>query len=395
MQIPSRHDYRDGHYIELLQSGETFFAACEKVIDEATQYIHFQTYIVDDDETGRRIVNALIRAARRGVRIYFLLDAYGGTSFSKDLVKKVEDAGILFRRFSPGLITNGFQLSLRLHHKVLLSDGNTAIIGGMNIADRYHGKSGKKTWLDFAILLKGPECAHVLLILKRLWNKTFISKTERSRETIHYLSKYEENIRLKVLQNNWSRNKIEILKSYRSAIKHAQFRMIIFASYFLPGRNERRLLRDASRRGVDIKIVLSAESDAPVFSRATNFLYDFILRNNIMIYEYLPSNLHAKVAIVDGRWSTIGSYNMNHLSDYGSIETNVDILDEEFASGFEKLLNEILVNDCRQVTVEDYTRSKTWFLQITGWFSYQMIRGMMRIMFAQAPKKSKTTRSTP
>jgi cardiolipin synthase len=395
MQIPSTHDYRDGHYIELLQSGESFFAACEKVIDEAMQYIHFQTYIVDDDETGRRIVNALIRAAERGVRIYFLLDAYGGTSFSKDLVKKVEDAGILFRRFSPGLITKGFQLSLRLHHKIVLADGNTALIGGMNIADRYHGKAGSKAWLDFAVILRGPECVHILLILKRLWNKAFISKKERSREVVHHIFEYEQNIKLKVLQNNWSRNKIEILKSYRSAIKHAQFRMIIFASYFLPGRNERRLLRNASRRGVDIKIVLSAESDARVFSRATNFLYDFILRNNIRIYEYLPSNLHAKVAIVDGRWSTIGSYNMNHLSDYGSVETNVDILGEEFASGFEKLLNEILVNDCRQVTVEDYTRHKTWILRITDWFSYQMIRGMMRIMFAQAPRKSKTTKSTP
>jgi cardiolipin synthase len=395
MQIPSTHDYRDGHYIELLQSGESFFAACEKVIDEAIQYIHFQTYIVDDDETGRRIVNALIRAAERGVRIYFLLDAYGGTSFSKDLVKKVEDAGILFRRFSPGLITKGFQLSLRLHHKIVLADGNTALIGGMNIADRYHGKAGSKAWLDFAVILRGPECVHILLILKRLWNKAFISKKERSREVVHHIFEYEQNIKLKVLQNNWSRNKIEILKSYRSAIKHAQFRMIIFASYFLPGRNERRLLRNASRRGVDIKIVLSAESDARVFSRATNFLYDFILRNNIRIYEYLPSNLHAKVAIVDGRWSTIGSYNMNHLSDYGSVETNVDILGEEFASGFEKLLNEILVNDCRQVTVEDYTRHKTWILRITDWFSYQMIRGMMRIMFAQAPRKSKTTKSTP
>ena len=390
MQISSRHDYRDGHYIELLQSGENFFAACEKVIDEAEQYIHFQTYIVDDDETGRRIVSALIRAANRGVKIYFLLDAYGGTSFSKDLVKKVEDAGILFRRFSPGLITNGFQLSLRLHHKVVLADGNTAIIGGMNIADRYHGKTDQKAWLDFAVILKGPECAQILLILKRLWNRAFIAKKERSRETVHHIFKYEQNIKVKVLQNNWSRNKIEILKSYRSAIRHAQFRMIIFASYFLPGRNERRLLRNASRRGVDIKIVLSAESDTPVFTRATNFLYDFILRNNIKIYEYLPSNLHAKVAIVDGKWSTIGSYNMNHLSDYGSVETNVDILDNDFASGFEYILNEILINDCRQVTFEEYTRQKTWLFQLKDWFSYQMIRGMMRLMFAAAPKKSKT-----
>jgi cardiolipin synthase len=389
MQIPSRHDYRDGHRIELLRSGENFFSAIETTIDEAKHYIHFQTYIVDDDQTGRRIVDALIRAAERGVRVYFLLDAYGGNSFSKNLINKVEKAGIFFRLFSPQLITKGFQLSLRLHHKVLLTDGDTAIIGGMNIADRYHGMPGLKEWLDFAILIKGPECAHVLLIVKRLWNRTFISKKERSRETVHNPALYEENVKIKVLQNNWYRNKIEILKSYRSALKHAQNRMTIFASYFLPGRNERRLLRNASRRGVDIRIVLSAESDEPVVMRATNFLYDFILRNNISIYEYLPSNLHAKIATVDGNWSTIGSYNMNHLSDYGSVEMNADILDSQFGEQFEGLLQDIIKNDCRQVTFEEYIRRKTWLFQLTDWFSYQMIRIMMRLMFAHDAKRSK------
>jgi len=389
MQIPSRHDYREGHSIELLRSGENFFAAYEKAIDEAKQYIHFQTYIVDDDETGRRIVNALVRASERGIRVYFLLDAYGGNSFSKELINKVEKAGILFRLFSPQLITKGFQFSLRLHHKVLLIDGETAIIAGMNIADRYHGKASVKEWLDFAILIKGPECAHVLFILKRLWNRAFISRKDRSRETAHHLVVYAENVKVKVLQNNWYRNKIEILKSYRSALKHAQSRMTIFASYFLPGRNERRLLRNASHRGVDIRIVLSAKSDEPVFKRATNFLYDFILRNNITIYEYLPSNLHAKVATVDGNWSTIGSYNMNHLSDYGSVEMNADILDNQFTEKFEGLLQAIIEKDCRQVTFDEYIRRKTWLFQIIGWFSYQMIRIMMRLMFALAAKRSK------
>jgi len=388
MQIPSRHDYRGGHSIELLRSGENFFSACERVINSAKQYIHFQTYIVDDDETGRRITGSLIRAAERGVRVYFLLDAYGGNSFSKELIDKVEKAGILFRLFSPGLISKDFQLSLRLHHKVLLADGDTVIIGGMNIADRYHGKKDSKEWLDFAILINGPECAHVLFILKRLWNKAFIPGRERSRETMHNPLHFEQDVKLKVLQNNWYKNKIEILKSYRSALKHAQYRMTIFASYFLPGRNERRLLRNASRRGVDIKIVLSAESDAPVFKRATNFLYDFILRNNITIYEYLPSNLHAKVATVDGNWVTIGSYNMNHLSDYGSIEMNADILDVHFAEEFEKILLGIIEKDCRQVTFEEYKKRKTWLFQLTDWFSYQMIRVSMRAMFALAAKRS-------
>jgi cardiolipin synthase len=382
----SYRDYVDGHSVELLRSGEPFFAAIEEAINEARHFIHFQTYLLDDDDTGRRILNALINSSKRGVRIYMLLDAYGANKFSESLIKQVEDAGILFRKFSPVLITKGFQMSLRLHHKVLLVDGETMIIGGMNFADRYHGTYDSKEWLDFAVLVKGPECSHVFVLMKKIWNKKFIPRKERSNETLPEPEFYKDGVRLKVVQNNWYRRKIEILKSYRLAFRQSTDRMIIMASYFLPGRNERRLLRNASRRGVDIKIVLSGESDAHMFKRATNFLYDFILRNNIRIYEYLPSNLHAKIAIVDGKWSTIGSYNLNHLSDYGSIELNVNILDTHFAEQFENLLLTIIEKDCRQVTFDDYIQRQTWLLQMSDWISYQMIRIMMRIMFLLTSK---------
>ena len=385
----SIHDYSNGHSIELLQSGEPFFTANIMAIDQARHFIHFQSYIVDEDETGNRVIDALIRASQRGVRTYLLLDAYGTKYLSGELINKIEGAGIMFRFFSPAFITKGFQLSLRLHHKVLLVDGDLAIIGGMNFADRYRGTSRKKPWLDFAVLIKGPECIHVNSILRKIWNKPFLPKPEKSFEILHNSKIYEDNIRLRVTQNNWYRNKIEILRSYRFAFKHAQDRMIIFASYFLPGRLERRLLRQASSRGVDIRIVLAAESDAPIFKRATGFLYDFILRNNIRIYEYLPSNLHAKVATVDGNWCTIGSYNLNHISDYGSIEMNVDVLDTEFTEMFEKTLIKIIRNDCRQVTFEEYLRRKTWFSQLSGWLSYQMIRLLMRIMAQMTSRKGK------
>lgn len=391
MKIPLyRHNYRGGHQVELLRSGEQFFAAVEKIIDEAERYIHFQAYLIDEDETGIRIFTALKRAAQRGVRTYLLLDAYGTKYLSKELVDSIDNSGILFRFFSPTFVTNGFQLSLRLHSKVVMADGEVAIIGGMNFADRYHGTASKKEWLDFAVAVRGPECVQILSILKKIWNKTFIPREERATEVIHSAASYSEDIRLRVLQNNWYRNKIEILKSYRSAIRHAQDRVLIFASYFLPGRNERRLLRNARMRGVDITIVLAAESDAPMFDRATHFLYDFILKNKIRIFEYLPSNLHSKVAVVDGLWSTVGSYNINHVSDYGSIEINVGILDEKFASGFEEILRTIIKNDCREITFEEYNKRRTWYRQLRGWFSYQMIRIAMRIMYQMTSKKKKT-----
>ena len=390
MKAPLLNRYKSGHSVKLLRSGNSYFSACVEAIDKANQFIHFQTYIFEDDDTGRKILDALIRAALRGVRIYFLLDAFGGRSFPIYLEQEILKAGILFRRFAPALISKDLQFSLRLHHKVLLVDGEEAIIGGLNVANRYNGLRDNKEWLDFAVSIRGPECVHVLYIMKRLWNRTFLKSKEWSRETIHNIPAQNDNVRVKVVQNNWYRNKIEILKSYRLALKHSRKSMILLASYFLPGRNERKLFRDASNRGVDITIVLSAESDAPVFKRATNFLYRFILRNNIKIFEYLPSNLHAKVAIVDGRWSTIGSYNLNHLSDYGSIEMNVNIMDEKFTGEFETLLQDIIRKDCRQVTFENYIHRKTWFDRLIDWSSYQMIRLLLRILFrltSRGPKK--------
>jgi len=390
MPRPTFQKYKSGHSVELLRSGRSYFSACEKAIENAKHFIHFQTYIVDDDETGRRFVKALTDAAARGVKVYFLLDAYGGRSFPAHLEQEVINAGILFRRFSPRLISRDFQLSLRLHHKVLLIDGQHAIIGGMNVADRYRGKKDSKEWLDYAVSVKGPVCVHVLFILKKLWNRPFSKKDEKSRETIHAPLYNQGNVRVRIVQNNWYRNKIEILKSYRQFLRHSDDRIFLLASYFLPGRHERKLLRDASRRGVDITIVLSAESDAPMFKQATKFLYRFILRNNIRIYEYLPSNLHAKVAVVDGMWTTIGSYNMNHLSDYGSIEMNVNILDSDFAGDIEKHIKTIIRKDCRQVTFDTYEHKTTWYKRLIEWTSYQMIRLMLRILFlltSKGPKK--------
>ncbi len=379
--------FRNGHHIELLRSGRPYFSALVKAINEAKHYIHFQIYLVENDRTGRRMINALIRAAQRGVKIYLLLDAFGSGQFTEQWAKNAESAGILVRKFSPTWFSKGLKLSLRLHHKVLLVDGELAIIGGLNLADRYYGMPGKRAWLDFAVALRGPECVHILEIVKRHWNKKFIPYRKRSHEAIEKPVYYNDGVRARALVNNWYRRKIEILRSYRSAFRHSRERVILFASYFLPGRNERRLLKDASRRGVDIRIVLAAESDVPMFHRATNFLYDFILRNNIRIYEYLPSNLHAKVAAVDGKWCTIGSYNLNHLSDYGSIEMNVDILDEKFTRQFEKVLENVIKRDCRRVTVEEYMRRKTWFYQLADWFSYQMIRLLMRLMFILSTKR--------
>lgn len=383
-----KYKFVGGHQISLLRSGEQFFEAVERIIEEASQYIHFQTYILDEDETGKRVVNALIKAARRGVRVYLLLDSFGTKYLTDEFIGSIEEAGILFRFFSPVFVTEKSQLSLRLHSKVVLVDGKVAIIGGLNIADRYRGVKGKIPWLDFAVEIRGPECTYVLDICKKNWNKTFIPKNKRSVETIDEVVSYPDNVSVKVYQNNWYRNKSEISRCYKTFLREANERIIIFASYFLPGTAERKLLQKAAARGIDITIVLAAESDTPVFEMATHFLYDFILKNRIKIFEYQPSNVHAKVAVVDGKWCTIGSYNMNHISDYASIEMNVGILDEPFALYFEDILNGIIKTDCKQVTTR-MNRRRKMLTHLRGWCSYIIVRLMMMVLKQMTTKKVK------
>ena len=385
----SKDSYIGGHQLSLLRSGEQFFAATERIIDGAQSYIHFQTYILDEDSTGIRMVDALVRAAKRGVRVYLLLDAFGTKYLTNSFMDRIEQSGILFRFFSPVFVTDKSQLSLRLHSKVVLVDGCVAIIGGMNIADRYSGADGKLAWLDFGVEMRGPECVYLLEIVKKNWNRRFLPVEKRSLETIDKVETFPENVALKVLLNNWYRNKSEISRSYRNILKNAEKRITIFASYFLPGANERKLLAKAAARGIEITIVLAAESDTPAFERATHFLYDYILRNNIKIYEYQPSNLHSKVAVADGKWSTIGSYNLNHISDYASIEVNVGVLDEPFTRSFEELLGGIIENDCREITIGENNKRGV-ITRFRGFCSFMAVRFMMRVLRQMTMKKRKT-----
>ncbi len=381
----------NGHQVSLLRSGKQFFDATEKILDEAVSYIHFQTYILDEDDTGKRIVGALIRAARRGVRVYLLLDAFGTKYLTDDFIESIERSGIFFRFFAPVFVTDKSQLSLRLHSKVVLVDGEVAIIGGINIADRYSGQNGKVPWLDFAVMMRGPECEYVLDICRKNWNKTFLGKGKRSLERIEKTVSYPDNVSLKVNLNNWYRNKTEISRNYRSMIRFAQKRITIFASYFLPGSNERKLLAKAAERSIAITIVLAAESDTPIFEMATHFLYDFILRHNIKLYEYQPANLHAKVAVADGKWSTVGSYNMNHISDYASIEVNVGILDDAFTLNFEEILDNIIAHDCKEITIKE-NRKRLLLTRFIGWVAYISVRFVMRVLVQMTVKKTKTKR---
>jgi cardiolipin synthase A/B len=157
-------------------------------------------------------------------------------------------------------------------------------------------------------------------------------------------------------------------------LRSATSQVTIMSSYFIPGYLFRKQLANASKRGVAITLILAGSSDVKVAKHAERYIYRFLLRNKIRIFEYQPSVLHAKLATYDRKWATIGSYNVNNISAFASIELNVDLMDEEFASNMETQLQRIMKEDCIEVTDEMYRTQFNIFSQFLQWCSYNFVK---------------------
>src|ERR1043166_9192399 len=154
------NQYCEAEDIRLVFAGDDFFDRLAEVIDSSQEVLHLHTYIFDEDDTGRSGAEKLKLAVRRGVKVYVLADPFGSKSVSREFRKELTEARIHFRLFSPFFSTESIYMGRRLHHKIVVADKNTAIIGGINIADKYHGTKEEKAWLDYAVLVKGPVCAY-------------------------------------------------------------------------------------------------------------------------------------------------------------------------------------------------------------------------------------------
>ena len=180
--------------------------------------------------------------------------------------------------------------------------------------------------------------------------------------------------RANLLINDWLLHRNEITNKYIQLIRSAKTSITILCSYFIPGAVIRRLLATASAKGVKIKIVTAGISDVYLAKAAEKWLYDWLLRNKIEIYEYQRNVLHGKLAIADQYNMTIGSYNVNNISAYTSMELNVEINDTDFCKESEAQIKAIMNNDCIQITQEKHLQQKNWVIQFTRWLSYQFIR---------------------
>lgn len=372
-----------GQRVQLIKGGRDYFDLLLQLIRNAKYTIHLQTYIYDDDETGREVSEALKEAVKRKVKVYLMVDGYASQVMSQHFIDSLRGDGIQFRFFQPLIKSRYFYFGRRLHHKIFVADAQYALVGGINITNRYNDMPGHPAWLDFALYTEGYTASELCVLCWKTWNgfsvKTPLSSCERDAASAGTDGKVTSGP-IKMRRNDWVRNKKEISNTYISMFRHASSHITILCSYFLPGKLIRTLLGRAAARGVKIRVITAGPSDVKMAKHAERWMYDWLLRNNIELYEYQPSVLHAKVAVCDGEWFTIGSYNVNNISAYASIELNLDVHIKELATAAEKLLTDIAANDCRPITLQTHKRTKNIFRQFVRWFSYQFIRSVFYIL---------------
>lgn len=364
--------------VKLIHGGKEYFDLLLDLINNATDSIHLQTYIYDDDETGSKIAVALKAAAKRNVSVYLLADAYASRVMSQKFIDELKESGIHFRFFEPIFRSKYFYFSRRMHHKVFVADAKFALTGGINIANRYNDMPGMPAWIDFSLYAEGEIAGELCVLCWKAWNdfpaKMGITPCEEKKLLFDF--KDDERSRVRMRRNDWVRRKNEITETYIEIFTNARSHITILCSYFLPGKMIRRLLHDAAKRGVEIKVIIAGPSDVMVAKHAERWLYDWLLRNNIKLYEYQASVLHAKVAVCDSEWLTIGSYNINNISAYASIELNADVHNPDFAASVEQTLQNIIHDKCAALTKEVHIQTKNVFIQFIRWCSYQFIRSV-------------------
>lgn len=377
--IFANNQYMAGHELELVASGEPFFNHVLRIIENARRGIHFQMYIFDEDRTGKEVAAALMSARERGVEVFMTLDSYGSKSLSPDFIANLQRSGIQFKSFSP-LPEHFyiFRLGRRLHNKVIVADDSEALIGGINIADKYRGNEVETAWLDYAIRVKGPVCVELSRICERIFREKYFGKIMTAKKVVPGPNAGDAHSRLAV--NDWFRRKNQIGAGYKAAINKSRSTVAIMASYFLPGRSLRTALKNAARRGVQVRVLLPGKSDLAMAKRATRYLYCWLLKNNIVIYEWEKSILHGKLAVIDSKWVTIGSYNLNHLSEYSSIEMNVEVLDEHFAATVHQTLLG-LMQQSTKITTDTFAMKRRAFDRFLDWGAYLFARWIMLFLF--------------
>ncbi len=358
-----------------------FYEYLEQLINNAEHSIHLQYYIIDPDDTGTRILEACKSAAGRGVSVMLVADSFGSDRLTRSHAESLLTAGVQFRYFNPVFTSGEFYVGRRMHHKILVIDEQISVVGGMNIADRYPGSGDDLPWIDYAVSVTGNVSRGLARYCEKIFYRSSITgkgQFQNPFKPFRKLSRSDSWVRMRV--NDSLRGRREISSSYNRATRRASDSMTIVGGYFLPGARYRRNLIYASRRGVDIRVILTRNTDVKLVKLASDYLYRFLLRNGIRVFESKERMVHGKVAVVDDTFVTIGSYNQNNLSALLSLEANLDIIDQEFACSIRNHFDELIEKECTEITFEHFMQRSTFSRQMLRWISYKILRVSLRIL---------------
>lgn len=370
--------------IALLQNGEAYFSAIESALDRAIHEIYLEIYIFEDDTTGRRIAEALRRAAVRGVKTHLLIDGFGSIGLPKTMVKDLETAGVMVLKFRPK--TSPWTLRRRrlrrLHRKIVVVDRKIAFVGGININDGMDSHIQPSRCLDYAVSVQGPLVKAIHDSARRVWSRVAWMRwlPGRGRTNDGYTPSADPTglMQAAFLVRNNIRHRRDIEAAYLRAIEQAQCEVILANAYFLPGLNFRHALVDAAARGVRVVLLLQGRMDHPLLHYASQALYRSFLAAGIEIYEYHKSLLHAKVAVIDGHWSTVGSSNLDPFSLLLSLEANVVVDDEGFAKELKFSLEQAMETGAQRIGEKNW-RTQSIGQCLASWLSYGVVRFMIGI----------------
>ena len=371
-----------GNRLKLLRSGTEYFPALLAAIDASRHEIFLETYIFETDDTGRRVADALQAAARRGVAVHLTVDGFGSKDMSPALAAELKEAGVrllVFRRkISPWTLRRN--RLRRMHRKLVVVDRSIGFVGGINIIDDSNTPRHTPPRYDYAIQVEGPLLRPMHDSAARLsrwvaWASLRERWPLRRHLPVDDAVKGDQAAALVVRDNVRHRSDIE--DAYLSAIQSAHTEILIANAYFFPGRRFRRALAAAAGRGVAVTLLLQGRVEYLLLHYASRALYGSLLQSGVEIHEYHRSFLHAKVAVIDGRWATVGSSNIDPFSLLLAREANVVVEDRKFATELRLSLHEAMEQGAIAVRSQ-WLRQPLW-KRLPIWISYGLVRLLMGV----------------